>query len=227
MKTTLQKLHLDLTKFNRKIKVFKLKTKNLRRKKYFNWNVSAGKILWFSGAPGMGKSTTAQMLARDHGYVYYEADCFGSIRNPFVPLEAEDPSMAQFKQKNLRGPGLEERKAAIDQSKDTWTNCLSGKEYDADQMNEYYRHMALDIAGQKERIGGHWAVASILVSKRVRSYLRSVLGPDLVILCLTMSDSERRQRILQRHAGDTNSADWMDVSKHHGVSLLDKIVILL
>ena len=70
-------------------------------------------------------------------------------------------------------------------------------------------------------------MASILVSKRVRSYLRSVLGPDLVILCLTMSDSERRQRILQRHAGDTNSADWMDVSKHHGVSLLDKIVILL
>ena len=175
----------------------------------------------------MGKSTSAQIFGRDHGYVYYEADCFGSIRNPFVPLEAEDPSMAQFKQKNLRGPGLEERKAAIDQSKDTWTNCLSGKEYDADQMNEYYRHMALDIAGQKERIGGHWAVASILVSKRVRSYLRSVLGPDLVILCLTMSDSERRQRILQRHAGDTNSADWMDVSKHHGVSLLDEIVILL
>ena len=35
-----------------------------------------GKILWLSGAPGMGKSTSAQMLGRDHGYVYYEADCF-------------------------------------------------------------------------------------------------------------------------------------------------------
>ena len=160
----------------------------------------------------MGKATTAQLLARSHGYVYYEADCFGSIRNPFVPLEAEDPSMAQFKQKNLRGPGLEERKAAIDRSKETWTNCLSGKDYDAEEMNEYYRVMALDIAKQKERIGGDWAVASILVSKEVRSFLRSVLGPELVILCLTMSDSERRERILQRHAGDANSADWMDVS---------------
>ena len=168
----------------------------------------------------MGKSTTAQLLARSQGYVYYEADCFGSIRNPFVPLEAEDPSMAQFKQKNLRGPGLEERKAAIDRSKETWTNCLSGKDYDAEQMNEYYRAMALDIARQKERIGGHWAVASILVSKGVRSFLRSVLGPELVILCLTMSDSERRERILQRHAGDANSADWMDVSINPPHSLL-------
>ena len=94
----------------------------------------------------MGKSTTAQLLARNHGYVYYEADCFGSMRNPYVPLEAENPSMAQFNQKNLGGPGLEERKAMIERSKDTWTNCLSGKEYDREQMNEYYRHMALDIA---------------------------------------------------------------------------------
>ena len=113
----------------------------------------------------MGKSTTAQLLARDHGYVYYEADCWGSIRNPFVPLDAENPSMAQFKQKNLRGPGLEERKAVIAESKETWINCMSGKDYDADQMNEYYRHMALDIARQKERIGGsvvhsHWSRAN-------------------------------------------------------------------
>merc|ERR1719464_336123 len=30
-----------------------------------------GKIIWFSGAPGMGKSTTAQILARENGFVYY------------------------------------------------------------------------------------------------------------------------------------------------------------
>ena len=82
------------------------------------------------------------------------------------------------------------------------------------------------LGREKKRIGGDWAVASILVSRGVRSYLRSVLGPDLVILCLTMSDSERRQRILQRHAGDTNSADWMDVSLHHPLSLPLNIIIL-
>ena len=35
-----------------------------------------GKLLWITGAPGVGKSTTAQLLAKTAGYVYYEADCF-------------------------------------------------------------------------------------------------------------------------------------------------------
>ena len=39
----------------------------------------------------MGKSTTAQMLGRDHGYVYYEADCFANMKNPYVPLDVESP----------------------------------------------------------------------------------------------------------------------------------------
>ena len=41
--------------------------------------ICLGKIIWLSGAPGMGKSTTAQILGRLHGYVYYEADCFGKM----------------------------------------------------------------------------------------------------------------------------------------------------
>ena len=54
----------------------------------------------------MGKSTTAQILARSYDYVYYEADCFGSMKNPYIPLDVENPSMAQIHQKNLAGPGM-------------------------------------------------------------------------------------------------------------------------
>ena len=43
-----------------------------------------GKLLWFSGPPGAGKSTTAQLMARNHGYVYYEADCMSIFVNPFI-----------------------------------------------------------------------------------------------------------------------------------------------
>lgn len=43
----------------------------------------------------MGKSTSAQILARNYDYVYYEADCFSALKNPFVPLNVDNPSMAQ------------------------------------------------------------------------------------------------------------------------------------
>ena len=68
-----------------------------------------GKLLWFSGAPGMGKSTSAQLLARDNGYVYYEADAFNMMHNPFNSLDSENPSMDTVKQKILKGPGAAER----------------------------------------------------------------------------------------------------------------------
>ena len=64
--------------------------------------LSLGKLIWFSGAPGMGKSTTAQILARENGYVYYEADCFGMLKNPYIPLDVENPSMYQLKMKSLK-----------------------------------------------------------------------------------------------------------------------------
>ena len=51
----------------------------------------------------MGKSTSAQILGRDKGYVYYEADTFGLMKNPFVNLNADNPTIAQFSQKKLKG----------------------------------------------------------------------------------------------------------------------------
>ena len=41
---------------------------------------------------------------------------------------------------------------------------------------------------------------------------RKVLGEELVIVSLTMSMEERRERVLARHSGDEASADLMDVS---------------
>ena len=51
----------------------------------------------------MGKSTSAQLLARERGYVYYEADTFRRMVNPFIPLNVDNPSMAITRQKKLNG----------------------------------------------------------------------------------------------------------------------------
>ena len=44
------------------------------------------------------------------GFVFYEADCFGQLRNPYIPVTAEDATLAQLRQKLLSGPGLDERR---------------------------------------------------------------------------------------------------------------------
>ena len=61
-----------------------------------------GKLVWLSGPPGAGKSTTGQLMGKECGYVYYEADCTMQGLNPFVPLDSENPTLAAFRQKPLK-----------------------------------------------------------------------------------------------------------------------------
>ena len=43
------------------------------------------------------------------GYVYYEVDNFDDIRNPFMSLETEDPSMARVRSLSPTKPGFSTR----------------------------------------------------------------------------------------------------------------------
>ena len=61
-----------------------------------------GKHFWVTGTPGAGKTTSAFTLAKNHGFVYFEADCYFSHTNPYVPLDVESPAGAFFKQPPLK-----------------------------------------------------------------------------------------------------------------------------
>ncbi len=54
-----------------------------------------GKFLCITGPPGSGKSISAQLLARNAGYVFYESDCFRAHRNPYIHPDVEEPTLAQ------------------------------------------------------------------------------------------------------------------------------------
>ena len=56
-------------------------------------------------------------------------------------------------------------------------------------------------------IYSHWTSKDILCC-------RKWLGDDLIIIVLTMSSADRRERVLARHADDVNAADIMDVGNN-------------
>ena len=61
-----------------------------------------GKLIWLSGPPGAGKSTTCQLMARDKDFIYYEADCIMQLINPFTDPNVDNPSVASFSSKPLK-----------------------------------------------------------------------------------------------------------------------------
>ena len=131
-----------------------------------------GKLLWITGQPGLGKSTSAQLLCKNYGYVYYEADCFGDCRNPYVPGEVPDPSMAQVNQKPLKGEGLAERLEICKKGNNGFMAMYKGEAFPSEIMKEFYTAMCNDILSERKRIGGDWAIAAVTMTREMRDHIR-------------------------------------------------------
>ena len=131
-----------------------------------------GRILWITGSPGLGKSTTAQFLGRTAGFVYYEADCFGSCRNPYIPLDAENPSLAQVRQRPLKGEGLAKRRLISNRMGEIFGKIIKGEDFDVEAAKEFYGAMCDDISREKKRIGGNFAVAAVTLKKEIREHIK-------------------------------------------------------
>ena len=61
-----------------------------------------GMIFWLTGVPGSGKSTTCQLMARNHGFVYLEVDGYTFMINPFPDLNKGNPSVSAHVNKALK-----------------------------------------------------------------------------------------------------------------------------
>ena len=133
-----------------------------------------GKFIWITGAPGLGKTTSANVLSRDHGYVHYEAGCFISCKNPYVPSDIPDPSLAKNYQRDLIGEGLEERTEVVEKARGMFQQVMDiGREgYDGEVMKNYYEMMCEDIKEGRKRIGGDWAIAAATYKREARDLIR-------------------------------------------------------
>ena len=131
-----------------------------------------GKLLWITGYSGIGKSTTAQYLGRTRGFVYYETDCFSNIKNPYISLDVENPSLMQRMQRPLKGEGLETRREICQKGVKTFMKFMAGEEFDSELIDDFYELLGKDINNERERIGGEWAIAGVVINRDIRNLLR-------------------------------------------------------
>ena len=160
-----------------------------------------GKLIWLSGPPGAGKSTSGLLLAKNNGYVYYEADCFMQTVNPFMPLDSKEPSLEQMFQKPLKGKSLSTVKACTEFFNELG-KMVGGKHPDEDITRAFYKEMSLDVLAQKRRIGGTWTVAMAVTNKKMRDAIRDILGNEVIFVTLTLTEAGIRKRCEGRHNGN-------------------------
>ena len=152
----------------------------------------AGKLVWISGAPGSGKSTTARRMMETEGFVYYEGDCFMSNKNPYLPLQDNSAIDALIAAKALRGiPNA--RKEAMGTALKEWSKFKKGEEdYN---LEEFYTLLCDNIITERERVGGDWVVAQAVPTRKLRELVRSILGPDLVFVVLDLEKGLQEERL--------------------------------
>ena len=161
-----------------------------------------GSLLWITGAPGLGKSTTADLLSKKANYVYYEADAFLWHLNPYIPPDTDENSRENLLDQNILKGVSQERLDYVANGLSQIMLMCQGMKYDIEKVCNLYKSMCLDIAKEQRRIGGNWAVAQAVPTRALRDHIRSQMGKNLIFIVLHTSKEDQMSRLRARHGDD-------------------------
>ena len=85
----------------------------------------------------------------------------------------ENLSVAQRKQKKLIGKGAEERGKLVEKvAHDVKSAIFKGEKWDLGVWEEAVRELCKDISKERARLGGDWAIATVITSRSLRDFVR-------------------------------------------------------
>ena len=167
-----------------------------------------GKLIFLTGAPGSGKSTTALKLAQKEGFVYYEGDAFPRMKNPYVPISVDEPSIATANQPSVKGLSKEVISTFSALGKFYLEDLPKGDISDQELAFPYFIALSQDIASEKAKIGGNWAVAFAAPTRKIRDVIKKECQATFVVL--TVSQETQEQRVKGRHSeDDPRVIEWL------------------
>ena len=70
------------------------------------------------------------------------------------------------------GRGAKERSEVIREVNSEWASMMQGKDFNMEAVKSFYRELAMDIKTQKQRIGGDWTVAHVVINREIRDMMR-------------------------------------------------------
>lgn len=166
-----------------------------------------GKLIWISGPPGAGKSTTAQLFSRNNGYVYYEADCVMNHANPYIPKDRENPSMGQWYQNHIKNV-KEDHFTKVSYGEEFYMALTEGGDFNRENAEKFYTFMTECVVHERKRLGGDFAIAQAVPHRILRDTIRKIAGPDLIFILLIVPKETTLERLKKRH-GEGEAADQM------------------
>ena len=140
--------------------------------------------------------------------MFYEGDCFWNHVNPYIPVHAEEPSLASLSQNWLKGVP-QERIDMVASAETEFLAMFNGQKFDNKKIEDACSQMCKNIADERKRLGGDWATCMAVPSRKLRDHIRAELGPDLVFVVLHMTKEDQAARIKARHGDKESSANDM------------------
>jgi len=74
-------------------------------------------------------------------------------------------------------------------------------------LESVYGELCKDILRERKRMGGDWAVATLLMDRQIRDFVRSQMSPELQIVVLDMTLEDQMERVRGRHGGEEAAVD--------------------